>query len=304
MFRKVRRQWLCLPILVTFMFSSLLLMRDEPVRVLVVSTETPKHVTKSMAQLGRMDEINKFVLLLNPVPNCGGEILVFLLQKMQGLNNYRHVRLKGGGVRRLNGRQQEEFVDKLYRVMREEAVPLSFDRQLLFVNFTTYDKQSPTYINIVREPADKAISRSFYNNKNTDSDLIACLAKGKGNCEGRKVNPYQLTIPYFCGHDPKCMLDNQWALQTAKNNVEKYYPVVGVLEELNATLEVLENEIPYFFKGVQGVYRKKMISRFNRRKTSQPVTKTRKQLHRILATEYDFYYWVKRRLFNQRQLFK
>jgi hypothetical protein len=44
--------------------------------------------------------------------------------------------------------------------------------------------------------------------------------------------------------------------------VEKYYPVVGVLEELNATLEVLEHEIPYYFKGVENMYKKKMIGRF------------------------------------------
>ncbi|XP_044270735.1 uronyl 2-sulfotransferase-like [Tribolium madens] len=292
MFRKLRQQWLCLPILGFFMCGSLLLMGDEPVVVRPTEAAPPRSATKSLDEV--MDEMNKFVLLLNQIPNCGGEILVFLLQKMQGMNNYRHVRLKGGGGRRLTRGQQEQFVDEIYRVMREEAVPLSFDRQLFFVNFTTYDKQSPSYINIIREPADKAISRSFYTNKNTEGDLIDCLVRRKSDCQGRKVNPYQLTIPYFCGHDPKCMLDNQWALQTAKSNVEKYYPVVGVLEELNATLGVLESELPYFFKGVQGVY--KIINRFNRKKSAQQLTKTRKQLHRILATEYDFYYWVKRRL--------
>ena len=54
---------------------------------------------------------------------------------------------------------QEEFVDGVYTVMREEAVPLSFDRQMYFVNYTLFDKQSPTYINLIREPADKALSR-------------------------------------------------------------------------------------------------------------------------------------------------
>jgi dermatan/chondrotin sulfate uronyl 2-O-sulfotransferase UST len=118
---------------------------------------------------------------------------------------------------------QEEFVDDVYRVMRDEAVPLSLDRQLHFVNFTSFDKQSPTFINLIREPADKALSRltillclfynqttchsrSFYNNKQSDSDdLIQCLIQEKTNCSGAKINPHHLTVPYFCGHDPKCL---------------------------------------------------------------------------------------------------
>lgn len=45
----------------------------------------------------------------------------------------------------------------------------------------------------------------------------------------------------------------------AKRNVDRYFPVVGVLEELNTTLEVLEEKIPYFFKGVQTLYYKDLL---------------------------------------------
>lgn len=57
------------------------------------------------------------------------------------------------------------------------------------------------------------------------------------------------------------MLNDPWALQAAKNNVERYYPVVGILEELNSTLEVLESNIPYFFKGVQKLYYKDLLGK-------------------------------------------
>lgn len=49
-------------------------------------------------------------------------------------------------------------------------------------------------------------------------------------------------------------MNDKWALNQAKENVEHYYPVVGVLEELNSTLEVLESKLPYFFKGVLNLY--------------------------------------------------
>ena len=43
-------------------------------------------------------------------------------------------------------------------------------------------------------------------------------------------------------------------MQKAKENVEKHYAVVGVLEELNKTLTVLEHYVPRFFKGALDTY--------------------------------------------------
>ena len=49
------------------------------------------------------------------------------------------------------------------------------------------------------------------------------------------------------------------ALRLAKENVEKHYAVVGVLEELNKTLTVLEHYVPRFFKGAKDVYWSKYL---------------------------------------------
>ncbi len=43
-------------------------------------------------------------------------------------------------------------------------------------------------------------------------------------------------------------------MRKAKENVEKHYAVVGVLEELNMTLTVLEHYVPRFFKGALDTY--------------------------------------------------
>jgi hypothetical protein len=40
----------------------------------------------------------------------------------------------------------------------------------------------------------------------------------------------------------------------AKENVEKHYAVVGVLEDFNKTLTVLSHYVPRFFKGVVSLY--------------------------------------------------
>ena len=54
------------------------------------------------------------------------------------------------------------------------------------------------------------------------------------------------------------------ALRKAKENVEKHYAVVGVLEDLNKTLTVLEHYIPRFFKGAKDVYYSKFDEIFHR----------------------------------------
>ncbi len=39
---------------------------------------------------------------------------------------------------------------------------------------------------------------------------------------------------YFCGHEPHCYeYDSRSALSRAKENINKFYPVVGVLERYN-----------------------------------------------------------------------
>ena len=44
------------------------------------------------------------------------------------------------------------------------------------------------------------------------------------------------------------------ALERAKRAVEQHYAVVGILEDLNSTLTVLEHYVPRFFSGASNVY--------------------------------------------------
>ena len=48
----------------------------------------------------------------------------------------------------------------------------------------------------------------------------------------------------------------QWALEQAKRNVEKDYLFVGLIEEYDATLKILEHLAPDLFKNLLSEYRK------------------------------------------------
>ena len=57
--------------------------------------------------------------------------------------------------------------------------------------------------------------------------------------------------PYFCGQEIECTRHNsRWALMQAIENVEQHYPVVGVLEEMDSTLRVMQAVMPRFFSGI------------------------------------------------------
>ena len=43
-------------------------------------------------------------------------------------------------------------------------------------------------------------------------------------------------------------------MQRAKRNVEEHYSVVGILEEMDVTLQVFEKYVPRFFNGATKVY--------------------------------------------------
>lgn len=72
-----------------------------------------------------------------------------------------------------------------------------------------------------------------------------------------KYSDHRGQVMQFCGHDPICRSFNHpLALQIAKANVEKFYPVARVTHMMNMTLSVLEANMPDYFKGASKVYLK------------------------------------------------
>ena len=50
------------------------------------------------------------------------------------------------------------------------------------------------------------------------------------------------------------LINDKWAIQRAKFTIEKYYSVVGVLEQWNETLTALEKFVPKFFRSSARLY--------------------------------------------------
>lgn len=64
-----------------------------------------------------------------------------------------------------------------------------------------------------------------------------------------------LQIPFFCGHSANCWKPgNKWALTEAKKNLVNNYLLVGVTEELNDFIDILEHTLPSIFIGASYHY--------------------------------------------------
>ena len=88
------------------------------------------------------------------------------------------------------------------------------------------------------------------------------------------------------------------ALEIAKRNVDKYYAVVGVLEMMEKSLEVLEEYIPFYFHGARRAYNR--MPRVNRNKQKPPVTEELKKILKSnFSSELEFYDYCKQRLYKQ-----
>jgi len=65
------------------------------------------------------------------------------------------------------------------------------------------------------------------------------------------------------------------ALERAKRAVEQHYAVVGILEDLNSTLTVLERYVPRFFAGASQVYWGKHFSSIRYSSGNPPLLQVR-----------------------------
>ena len=109
---------------------------------------------------------------------------------------------------------------------------------------------------------------------------------------------------FFCGSDAHCLrINDQEALNQARKNVEQHFAVVGVLEEMEKSLFVLEKYVPMFFKGMLKQYKNRknwQTKEVNKNIFKPKVSEIAKELvRRNMTRETEFYEFCKQRLHKQ-----
>jgi len=95
-------------------------------------------------------------LIYNRIPRSGGLTMVFLLKELAKMNRFTHQRhsYRTPWQRLLIKEEQKNLVTWF----EYQRLPKSYDRHFLHVNFSSFQRYAkhlrPTYINIIREPAE------------------------------------------------------------------------------------------------------------------------------------------------------
>jgi len=269
----------------------------------------------------------KETLFFNRVPKVGSQTTMELLKSLSIKNHFHYHKDRTQKVETIKLTKSEER--RLSTVVNQFEPPSVYIKHVCFSNFTKFGLPMPIYVNMVRDPVERVISWYYYvrapwyfverkrafpdlplpNPNWLRKDYETCVTTNDPECRylpaQRKdgFGDHRRQTMFFCGHSDDCTgFNTEIAMKKAKENVERHYAVVGVLEELNKTLTVLEHYVPRFFKGALDVYWNEVhiFSKINRNIYKPPVAEEVKDIVRKNFTrELEFFDFCKQRLHKQ-----
>lgn len=203
-------------------------------------------------------------IIYNRVPKTGSTSFVGIAYALCKKNKFRtlHVNITGNNhILSLNN--QYDIVKNIS--YWNDMKPAIYHGHFAFVDFARFSNLRPLYINIIRKPLDRLVSYYYFLRYGDDfrphlvrkkhGDTVTfddCVKNNQPDCD---PNNMWLQVPFFCGHSFDCWKPgNIWALEEAKKNLINNYLIVGVTEELDDFIAILELVIPRVFKGAMDHY--------------------------------------------------
>jgi len=277
--------------------------------------------------LNNTKNAKKEILFFNRVPKVGSQTAMELMKTLSVKNNFHYHKDRTQKVETIKLTYNEEH--KLAEFVNSFRPPATYVKHVCYANFTRFNLPDPIYINLVRDPVERVISWYYYvrapwyfverkrafpdlplpNPNWLRKDFETCVRTSDPECryiQGAKKDGFgdhRRQTMFFCGHTDDCTgFNTEIAMRKAKENVEKHYAVVGLLEDLNKTLTVLEHYVPRFFKGALDTYYKeiKTFSKINRNTYKPTVPEEVKDIvRRNFTRELEFYDFCKQRLHKQ-----
>ncbi|TGZ62915.1 hypothetical protein CRM22_007170 [Opisthorchis felineus] len=203
------------------------------------------------------------LVVYNRVPKTGGTSLVHLIYHLCKRNNVgiTMVNISWNGVY-LNRFNQLQLVHNMSN--RRYARPLLLHGHFVFLNFAQFGSTlQPIYLNMIRDPLERLVSHYYFlrfgddfrpnvirkrmKHSDRQQTFDDCVVNGGFDCQPKDL---WVQVPFFCGHAAYCRIPgNPEALETAKRRVTEDYLLVGLTEEFDEFVTLLEKLLPRFFQG-------------------------------------------------------
>ncbi|XP_065206870.1 heparan sulfate 2-O-sulfotransferase pipe isoform X2 [Planococcus citri] len=269
----------------------------------------------------------KDMMFFNRVPKVGSQTFMELLRRLSMVHKFEFYRDKMQRLETIRLPPPEQL--GLASMIDNYQAPGVFIKHVCHINFSSFDLPDPIYINVVRDPVERVISWYYYvrapwyyvERKQAFPDLPlpdpmwlkkdyeTCVTSHDKECQYNQgvtkegIGDHRRQSMFFCGHSEDCTpFNSAEAVEKAKRVVDEQYAVVGVLEDMNITLTVLEHYIPRFFKGAADIYYSHMeeFRRINKNIYKPPVGEEIKDIVRKNFTrEIEFYQFCRQRLHKQ-----
>uniref|UniRef100_A0A1A8RIK4 Heparan sulfate 2-O-sulfotransferase 1 n=1 Tax=Nothobranchius rachovii TaxID=451742 RepID=A0A1A8RIK4_9TELE len=254
-------------------------------------------------ELTPLSETDDMVIIYNRVPKTASTSFTNIAYDLCSKNHYHVLHInttKNNPVMSLQ--DQVRFVQNVstWREMK----PGFYHGHVAYLDFSKYGvKGKPMYINVVRDPIERLVSYYYFlrfgddyrpglrRRKQGDKKTFdECVSSGGSDCAPEKL---WLQIPFFCGHHSECWnAGSRWALEQAKYNLVNEFLLVGVTEELEDFIMILEAALPRFFRGATELYRTGKRSHLRKTTEKKPPTKetiAKLQQSDIWKMENEFY---------------
>ena len=208
--------------------------------------------------------------------------------------------------RKRDTRPMHDILQTVSQSLSSLDKPWLFIGHVNFINFTRYGmREMPVYVNLVREPVSCFVSMYYFvrfkhprpmSDAARNRSFDECVLEDHSEC----VDPRSVTrlIPFFCGHDPVCATGSKDSLAQAKRNVQRYYSVVGYLENIEEFYEALEIMLPHLFGGIATHFRKYGTSReklSQGRKKVAPSEAAVREFEKRIPFEIELYRFLRHR---------
>ncbi|XP_072023798.1 uronyl 2-sulfotransferase-like [Amphiura filiformis] len=289
-------------------------------------TQTGKSTSNpSRAKYGVKVNGKKHLIVYNRVPKCGSRTFVSLLDYLQRKGRFTRTIGTWATQKEISQRHTDLSNDKKLILIKEAITQLIKKASSLpavihghFRCMPIDRSKQPVYINIIRDPLARMVS-TYYFTRFGDGQLSdrmlkelnarippehfnmtfdECVLKELDEC----VSPTKLStqISYFCGIHPGCSEPSQWSLEQAKKHIEEKYLLVGIIEDFESTIKVLERLAPDLFNGIVAEYMNPTAddktTTTKSHKGPLPSKKVRAIMMTKLDLEYQLYNFVKNKL--------
>ncbi|CAH1799826.1 unnamed protein product [Owenia fusiformis] len=264
---------------------------------------------------GIYSKANRQLVLYNRMPKCGSSTMIYFLRRLR--RKFKHIQSTIYWKPKLSHEDLRTFV-KSFTFHKVTAKQCVFDRHIYFVDFETFGYKQPIYFNILREPLEQTISWYYYmfqrmGNKEDESKrekffkehkkqtFEECIMENMNSsaldekCFLNTLNKPTSYVEWFCGHHDQCS-NMTYGIPKAKYNIEKYYMLVGIMEEYDLTLLAMEKLLPSFFKDIgQFNANRTRLNTARNAKRREPSTEILTFMKEHLKYKYEIYNFVKQK---------